>query len=170
MPGKWENMVEYNMFGPPAEPLPGIKVLKTRTVCHGTYCNRELVKRRSGLLYSQIPGLHFNETYTPVMKWSTFCVILVLGASLGVAIQQFNVKSAYLHGTMKEEAWVQQPEGFEVPGKEHLPLCLQKVLYGTKQGRCQWHYTLLNFMLHKLDWDVSGYNGAMYLKSWDNGM
>jgi hypothetical protein len=35
--------------------------------------------------------------------WSTFRMILSLGATLGVAIQQFDVKSAYLHGTMKEE-------------------------------------------------------------------
>jgi hypothetical protein len=36
---------------------------------------------------------------------------------------------------MEEEVWVQQPEGFKVSGKEHLPLCLQKALYGMKQGR-----------------------------------
>jgi hypothetical protein len=101
------------------------------------------------------------------MKWSTFQMILTIGASMNAVIQQFDVKSAYLHRMMKEEVWVQQPEGFEMPGKEHLPLHLQKVLYGTKQGGHEWHLTLLHFMLHELGWDTSGYDHAML---WDDGM
>jgi hypothetical protein len=165
-------MVEHEVFGPPTEPPPGTRVLKTGTVCRGSYRNGELVKRKVRIIvkgYSQVPGLHFNKTYAPVMKWSTFRMILSLGASMGTAIRQFDVKSAYLHGTMKEEVWVRQPEGFEVPGKEHLPLRLQKALYGTKQGGHEWHFTLLNFMLHDLGWDASGYDWATYSKSWDDG-
>jgi hypothetical protein len=76
------------------------------------------------------------------MKWETFRLILAIGAWLNLAIRQFDVKSAYLHGTMKQEVWVQQPEGFKVPGKEHLALHLQKALYGTKQGGYEWNRTL----------------------------
>jgi hypothetical protein len=38
-----------------------------------------------------------------------------------------------------------------------------------KQGGHEWHFTLLNFMLHELEWDASGYDRAMYSKSWDDG-
>jgi hypothetical protein len=34
----------HNVFGPPEELSPGTKVLKTSTVCQGTYCNGELIK------------------------------------------------------------------------------------------------------------------------------
>jgi hypothetical protein len=86
------------------------------------------------------------------MQWETFHIILSISASKDVLIQQFNVKSAYLHGMMQEEVWVQQPEGFEVPGKEHLALPLLKVLYGMKQGSNQWHKTLFGFLVQELGW------------------
>jgi hypothetical protein len=34
---EWENMIKHNVFGPPAELPPGTRVLKTGTVCCGTY-------------------------------------------------------------------------------------------------------------------------------------
>ena len=70
--------------------------------------------------YSQVPSLHFNENYAPVMQWESFRILLAIGAIIGVSICQFDVKSAYLHGTIKEEVWVDQPDRFEVPGKEGL--------------------------------------------------
>jgi hypothetical protein len=169
---EWQNMLKHEVFGPPAEPPPGTKVLKTGTVCRGTYRNGELVKRKVRIVvkgYSQIPGVHFNETYAPVMKWATFPMILSIGATMNAVIRQFDVKSAYLHGVIQEEVWVQQPEGFEVPGKEHLPLRLQKALYGTKQGGHEWHFTLLRFMLDEVGWDACGYDRATYSKVWDDG-
>ena len=78
------------------------------------------------------------------------------------------MKSAYLHGVIQEEIWIQQPEGFEVPGKEHLSLKLQKALYGTKEGGNQWRKTLENFMQQKLSWQCSQYDCAIFFKSWNN--
>ena len=68
------------------------------------------------------------------MRWESLRTILALDAILSMPIRQFDIKSAYLHGVIQEEVWVDQPEGFEVPGKENLPLRLKKTLYGTKQG------------------------------------
>ena len=78
--------------------------------------------------YSQVPSLHFNETYAPVMQWELLHTILALGAILSMPICQFDVKSMYFQGIIQEEVWVDQPEGFEMPGKENLPLCLKKAL------------------------------------------
>ena len=84
-------------------------------------------------------------------------------------VRQFNVKSMYLHAKIEEEVWVEQPEGFKVPGKEILPLHLKKALYGTKQGGNQWQKTLEEFMKEKLKWHCSKYNKAIFFKSWDDG-
>jgi hypothetical protein len=95
-------------------------------------------------------------------------MLLAIGASRSVKIHQFDVKSAYLHGTMKEKVWVMQPEGFEEPRKEHLALPLLKALYSTKQGGNKWQKTLYEFMVQDLSWSCSNYDVAVYFKNWDD--
>ena len=82
----------------------------------------------TGVQTCALPIFHVNETYAPGMHWELLCTILTLGAISKQSIRQFDVKSAYLHGVIQEDIWIQQPEGFEVPGKEHLALKLQKAL------------------------------------------
>jgi len=50
------------------------------------------------------------------------------------------VKSAFLYGTLDEELYMEQPQGFKVPGNEHKVLRLKKAIYGLKQAaRAWWH-------------------------------
>ena len=72
---KWRNMKKHSVFGEPEKPPLGTKVLKTGTVCRGTYRNGELLKRKVRIVvkgFSQILGIHFNETYVLVMRWESF--------------------------------------------------------------------------------------------------
>ena len=111
------------------------------TALRATCQNGEITKRKTRIVvkgFSQVPGLHYNETYAPVMRWGTLRILLSIGAIFGQSIRQFDVKSEYLHGKIQEEVWVEQPDGFKLPGKEDLPMRLKKVLYGTKQGGNQW--------------------------------
>ena len=102
------------------------------------------------------------------MRLESLCTILTLGAISNQSICQFDVKSAYLHGIIQEDIWIQQLEGFEVPGKEHLALKLQKALYGTKQGGNQWRKILKKIMQEKLNWQCSEYDCTIFFKNWDN--
>lgn len=49
-----------------------------------------------------------------------------------------NVKSAVLHGELREEVFVERPQGYEIAGKEHMVYKLHKALYGLKQAPRAW--------------------------------
>ena len=46
-------------------------------------------------------------------------MVLGLAASLDLEVEQMDVKTAFLHGDLDEEIYMEQPEGFEVKGKEN---------------------------------------------------
>ncbi|GJR27331.1 retrovirus-related pol polyprotein from transposon TNT 1-94 [Tanacetum coccineum] len=50
--------------------------------------------------------------------------------SLDLEVEQMHVKTALLHGDLDKEIYMEQPEGFQVKGKEDYMCRLQKSLYG----------------------------------------
>ena len=90
--------------------------------------------------YSQIPGMDYTDTFSLVVRLETIRAILVLVVSQDWEIQQMDVKGAYLNGTLKEEVYMRQPEGFE-DGTQCV--CqLIKTLYGLKQSGREWNIKL----------------------------
>ena len=61
-------------------------------------------------------------------------MLIALAAIYGLEIHQMDVKIAFLNGELEEEIYIEQPEGFVVPGKENKVCKLIKLLYGLKQA------------------------------------
>jgi Reverse transcriptase (RNA-dependent DNA polymerase) len=75
-----------------------------------------------------------KKIFSSIVKMSSIRVVLSLTASLDLKIEQLDVKIAFLHGDLEEELYMEQPEGFEKKGQEHLVCKLMKSLYGLKQA------------------------------------
>ena len=68
------------------------------------------------------------------MRLKSLRTILALAAIRDLDIIQFDITSAYLHGTPKEEVYTEQPEGYIAPGKKDWVWGLKKGLYGLERG------------------------------------
>ena len=91
--------------------------------------------------YSQRPGFDFKETFAPTVRYATIRTILAIAALEDLELRSVDISHAYLNGTLEEEIYMQQPEGFEVGGPDHV--CrLRKSLYGLKQAGRVWNKTL----------------------------
>ena len=84
--------------------------------------------------FRQQEGVNFEEIFSPVVKMTTLRCVLALVAQFDIELVQMDVKTAFLHGDLQEEIYMQQPEGFEEKGKEGLVCKLKKSLYGLKQA------------------------------------
>jgi hypothetical protein len=73
------------------------------------------------------------------------------------------VKTAFLHGELEEEIYMDQPEGFIVPGKEDYVCKLKSSLYGLKQSPRQWYKRFDSFMLAH-GFKRSDYYSCVYIK------
>ena len=62
--------------------------------------------------FQQTPGVDFFETFSPVVKASTICIIFILAVSKGWGIQQIDINNAFLNGDLHEEVFMSQPDGF----------------------------------------------------------
>jgi hypothetical protein len=91
--------------------------------------------------YSQHPDFDFKETFAPTVRYSTIRIILPIAALEDLVLCSVDISHAYLNGELKEEIYMQQPEGFEVGGPEYV-YRLQKSLYGLKQAGRVWNKTL----------------------------
>jgi len=84
--------------------------------------------------YSQKQGVDFNGVFSPVVRHTSIHVLLALVALQDLELEQLDVKTAFLHGELEEQIYMQQTEGFIVPGKENYVCHLKKSLYGLKQS------------------------------------
>ncbi|GJV72598.1 retrovirus-related pol polyprotein from transposon TNT 1-94 [Tanacetum coccineum] len=99
---------------------------------------RDIDKRRA--LISRNP-------FSPIARIEGYCIFIATDAQLKyMTIYQINVKTAFLNGELKEEAYVSQPEGFIDPDHPTLG-CLKKDLYSLKQAPRAWYDTLSRFLL-----------------------
>jgi hypothetical protein len=84
--------------------------------------------------YSQVEGLDFGKTFTPVARLEAIRILLAFAASKGFKLYQRDVKSAFLNGVMQEEVYVRQLSGFESTKYPDRVYKLLKTLYELKQA------------------------------------
>ncbi|GKA28303.1 retrovirus-related pol polyprotein from transposon TNT 1-94, partial [Tanacetum coccineum] len=119
-------------------PLDNVKPLTLKWLFKNKHDEENMVirskTRRVMRGYRQEEGIDFEESFALVAKMEAIRIFLAYDAHKSFTVFQMDVKTAFLHGTLKEDMCVCQPEGFiNVDHPSHV-YKLKKALYGLKQA------------------------------------
>ena len=64
--------------------------------------------------FSQIRGIDYDETFAPIVRYSSIRSILALSAQMGWCIHQMDVKTTFFNLIIEEEVYIDHPKGFKI--------------------------------------------------------
>ncbi len=126
--------------------------------------NGDVLKLKSRLVaagYSQIYGIDYDETFSPVANLLSIRLFFALCAQYNLDIRQMDVNTAFLNADLVEEIYMDIPEFYDLDAElAQLPIdhmlhsvprseikCrLNKALYGLKQSPRQWNENIDKFL------------------------
>ncbi|GKD37793.1 retrovirus-related pol polyprotein from transposon TNT 1-94 [Tanacetum coccineum] len=97
--------------------------------------------------YRQEEGIDFKESFALVARMEAIRIFLAYAAHKSFTVFQMDMKTAFLHGPLKEDVYVCQPKGFIDANHPSHVYKLKKELYGLKQAPKAWYDELSKFIL-----------------------
>uniref|UniRef100_A0A2N9G0N8 CCHC-type domain-containing protein n=1 Tax=Fagus sylvatica TaxID=28930 RepID=A0A2N9G0N8_FAGSY len=111
--------------------------------------------------FAQQPGVDFVDT-SLVAKFALVRIIMVVAARLDLELHQLDVKTAFLNGDLKEEIYMDQPDGLQIKSQEGKVCRLKKSLYGLKQSSRQW-YLKFHQVILDIGYEMSPLDHCVYV-------
>ena len=114
----------------------------------------EIVRYKARLVaqgFSQIPGIDYEETYSPVVDATTLRFLVSLTVSEGLKMRLMDVVTAYLYGSLDTDIYMKVPDGLKLPEnhkpRQLLSIKLKRSLYGLKQSGRMWYNRLSEYLM-----------------------
>lgn len=95
--------------------------------------------------FAQREGVDYSDTFIPVVRYESVRMLLAIVAEKDYEIAQFDVKTAFLYGTLSERIFMGQPRGFEDKSNPKAVCRLHKSIYGLKQSPSYWNSKFVEF-------------------------
>ena len=83
-------------------------VLTMKSAPDGTFEKVRIVAQG----FSQIEGIDYDETSSPVIRYESVRILLAVAASESFMVHQMDVSTAFIHGDIDKEVFMKQPPGF----------------------------------------------------------
>nr|GEW75332.1 hypothetical protein [Tanacetum cinerariifolium] len=104
-----------------------------------------VIRNKSRLVakgYAQKEGIDFEESFAQVARLEAVRLFIAYTAHKSFTVYQMDVKTTFLYGPLKEEVYVNQPDGFVDPYHPNKVYHLKNALYGLKQAPRAWNLKL----------------------------
>ncbi|GJX27753.1 retrovirus-related pol polyprotein from transposon TNT 1-94, partial [Tanacetum coccineum] len=99
--------------------------------------------------YAQKEIIDFEESFAQVARLESVWLFIAYAEHKSFIVYQIDVKTAFLYASLKEEVYINQPNGFVDPYHPDQVYRLKKALYGLKQVPRAWYDELSNFLVSK---------------------
>lgn len=113
--------------------------------------------------FSQKEGVDYQETFSPVLRYSTLRLLFSVAAKLSLDIRHLDVTTAFLNGHLNETVYMQKPVTYETNSGDNKVLKLKRAIYGLKQSSRAW-YQRVNDYLINLGFQKSKYEPCLFTK------
>ena len=89
--------------------------------------------------FIQQEGIDYNNTFLPTAKLTAVWNITAISIRNDWELEQTHVNVAYLNASLKENIYMRQLKGFEIPGQEDKVIHLKLAIYRLRQSGCEWY-------------------------------
>ncbi|UYV82907.1 hypothetical protein LAZ67_22001343, partial [Cordylochernes scorpioides] len=116
--------------------------------------------------FNQKFGRDYEETFAPIVKHSTIRAFLAASVYKGMQVIHLDVKTAFLHGDLDKELYMELPEGLHT--KQTNEVCkLKKAIYGLKQAGRSWNTKIASTLI-KNNFKQSIVDPCLFTKNEEN--
>ncbi|GJX91964.1 retrovirus-related pol polyprotein from transposon TNT 1-94, partial [Tanacetum coccineum] len=120
---------------------------RTRIIVETIHVNFDELPQMASDHISSDPGIDFEESFAPVARLEVVRLFIAYAAYKSFTVYQMDVKRAFLYGPLKEEVYVNQPDGFVDPYHPDKVYRLKKALYSLKLAPRAWYDELSKFLV-----------------------
>ena len=117
--------------------------------------------------YAQVQGVNFEDTYFPVVRFTTLRILFAYAAKNDLEAYHFDVETAYLHRELEDEVYMELPEEFKSADQEGKARIFMG-LFGLEQRSKNWYDKLTYELINKVKLIQSLYDTCVFFKRTKN--